>query len=177
MRNHPLKEDVQQVGLQAVAELTGPEHQDNIEKIKFNNKEYPIGSIQLEYNNEITLGFEICRDSWDNERPANYIKTKKNLIIFNPIASHYAFKKFDFRKDLVIKSSKKFNCTYMSVNLLGNESGKIIFEGDSILAQKGKLLDISKRFSFEDFSINFNTINLEEGNKKYNEIYPNWGEV
>ena len=144
-----------------------------IEKIKFNNIEYPIGSIQLEYNNDITLGFEICRDSWDNERPANYIKTKKNLIIFNPIASHYAFNKFEFRKDLVIKSSKKFNCTYLSVNLLGNESGKIIFEGDSILAQKGKLLDVSKRFSFEDFSINFNTINLEGNNKNYNEISTN----
>ena len=144
-----------------------------IEKIKFNNIEYPIGSIQLEYNNDITLGFEICRDSWDNERPANYIKTKKHLIIFNPIASHYAFNKFEFRKDLVIKSSKKFNCTYLSVNLLGNESGKIIFEGDSILAQKGKLLDISKRFSFEDFSINFNTINLEGNNKNYNETSTN----
>tara|TARA_Y100000748_G_scaffold191322_1_gene160164 strand:+ start:263 stop:2107 length:1845 start_codon:yes stop_codon:yes gene_type:complete len=144
-----------------------------IEKIKFNNIEYPIGSIQLEYNNDITLGFEICRDSWDNERPANYIKTKKHLIIFNPIASHYAFNKFKFRKDLVIKSSKKFNCTYLSVNLLGNESGKIIFEGDSILAQKGKLLDISKRFSFEDFSINFNTINLEGNNKNYNETSTN----
>ena len=144
-----------------------------IEKIKFNNIEYPIGSIQLEYNNDITLGFEICRDSWDNERPANYIKTKKHLIIFNPIASHYAFNKFEFRKDLVIKSSKKFNCTYLSVNLLGNESGKIIFEGDSILAQKGKLLDITKRFSFEDFSINFNTINLEGNNKKYNETSTN----
>ena len=144
-----------------------------IEKIKFNNIEYPIGSIQLEYNNDITLGFEICRDSWDNERPANYIKTKKNLIIFNPIASHYAFNKFEFRKDLVIKSSKKFNCTYLSVNLLGNESGKIIFEGDSILAHNGELLDISKRFSFEDFSINFNTINLEGNNKNYNEISTN----
>ena len=144
-----------------------------IEKIKFNNIEYPIGSIQLEYNNDITLGFEICRDSWDNERPANYIKTKKHLIIFNPIASHYAFNKFEFRKDLVIKSSKKFNCTYLSVNLLGNESGKIIFEGDSILAQKGKLLDVSKRFSFEDFSINFNTINLEGNNKNYNETSTN----
>ena len=144
-----------------------------IEKIKFNNIEYPIGSIQLEYNNDITLGFEICRDSWDNERPANYIKTKKHLIIFNPIASHYAFKKFEFRKDLVIKSSKKFNCTYLSVNLLGNESGKIIFEGDSILAHKGELLDISKRFSFEDFSINFNTINLEGNNKNYNETSTN----
>ena len=52
----------------------------NIEKIKFNNKEYPIGSIQLEYDNEITLGFEICRDSWDDERPANYIKTKNTCV-------------------------------------------------------------------------------------------------
>ena len=144
-----------------------------IEKTIFNNIEYPIGSIQLEYNKKITLGFEICRDSWDDERPANYIKTKKNLIIFNPIASHYAFKKFDFRKNLVVKSSKKFDCTYMSVNLLGNESGKIIFEGDSILAHKGKLLDVSKRFSFEDFSINFNTINLEDSNKNYKEISTN----
>ncbi|GIS31259.1 MAG: hypothetical protein Ct9H90mP3_0550 [Flammeovirgaceae bacterium] len=38
---------------------------------------------------------------WDEERPANYITTNKNLIIFNPIASHYAFNKFDFRKKLV----------------------------------------------------------------------------
>ena len=59
------------------------------------------------------------------------------------------------------------------MNLLGNESGKIIFEGDSILAHKGELLDISKRFSFEDFSINFNTINLEGNNKNYNETSTN----
>ena len=79
------------------------------------------------------MGFEICRDSWDKDRPADYIVSNKNLIIFNPIASHYAFKKFEFRRNQVIQSSKNFNCTYMSVNLLGNESGKVIFEGDTIL--------------------------------------------
>ena len=77
-----------------------------IDKINFQNESYPIGTIQIEYNNELTLGFEICRDMWDEERPANYITTNKNLIIFNPIASHYAFNKFDFRKKLVIESSK-----------------------------------------------------------------------
>ena len=140
-----------------------------IEKTKFNNIEYPIGSIQLEYNDKITLGFEICRDSWDIERPANYIKTDKHLIIFNPIASHYAFNKFNFRKNLTINSSKKFNCTYLSVNLLGNESGKIIFEGDTILAQKGNLIDISERFSFKDYIINYFNIDLKGNNKKYKE--------
>jgi len=123
-----------------------------IDQIKYNNKKYPIGNIQIEYNKDITLGFEICRDMWDEERPANYIKTKKNLIIFNPLASHYAFKKFDFRKKLVLKSSEKYNCSYLSVNLLGNESGKVIFEGDTILASKGKLLSINNRFSFDKLS-------------------------
>lgn len=123
-----------------------------IDQIKYNSKKYPIGNIQIEYNKDITLGFEICRDMWDEERPANYIKTKKNLIIFNPLASHYAFKKFNFRKQLVLESSEKYNCSYLSVNLLGNESGKVIFEGDTILASRGKLLSINNRFSFDKVS-------------------------
>ena len=112
---------------------------------------------------------------WDEERPANYITTNKNLIIFNPIASHYAFNKFDFRKKLVIESSKKFNCTYLSVNLLGNESGKVIFEGDTILASNGKLLFINGRFSFDDISFSYFDIDFKNQPKEINykspEIY------
>ena len=89
------------------------------------------------------------------------IKTKKNLLILNPIASHYAFNKFEFRLNQVIKSSKKFNCIYMSVNLLGNESGKTIFEGDTILAIRGKLVSVSERFSLEDYVMNSYSINLK----------------
>ena len=134
----------------------------SIEEVKFNNQKVPIGTIQIEYNEKLTLGFEICRDSWDEEiRPANLIKTKKNLLILNPIASHYAFNKFEFRLNQVIKSSKKFNCIYMSVNLLGNESGKTIFEGDTILAIKGKLISVSERFSLEDYVMNSYSINLK----------------
>ena len=134
----------------------------SIEEVKFNNQKVPIGTIQIEYNEKLTLGFEICRDSWDEEiRPANLIKTKKNLLILNPIASHYAFNKFEFRLNQVIKSSKKFNCIYMSVNLLGNESGKTIFEGDTILAIKGKLVSVSERFSLEDYVMNSYSINLK----------------
>ena len=134
----------------------------SIEKVQFNNRRVPIGTIQIEYNQQLTIGFEICRDSWDDEiRPANLIKTTKNLLILNPIASHYAFNKFEFRLNQVIESSKKYNCIYLSVNLLGNESGKTIFEGDSILAIKGKLISVSERFSFDDYVINTYSINLK----------------
>ncbi|MEO2085020.1 MAG: NAD(+) synthase [Marinoscillum sp.] len=137
-------------------------------EIFFNGNKVPIGTIQYEYNKDLTIGFEICRDSWDKERPANFIKiNKKHLLILNPIASHYAFKKFDFRKNQVIDSSKKYDCTYISCNLLGNESGKSIFEGDTILAQKGKLLHISKRFSFKNVISNIYDIDLEKTSTKF----------
>ncbi len=124
-----------------------------VDEIKIENKNYPIGTIRVEYNNDLDIGFEICRDAWDADRPAKYFRTKKNLLILNPIASHFSFGKYSFWKDLVIKSSKKFNCTYLSCNLLGNEAGKIIFDGHIIVANKGKLVGESKRFSFDDFSL------------------------
>ena len=133
----------------------------------FDKKKVPIGTIQYEFSDSLTLGFEICRDSWDTERPAKYIRTKKNLLIINPIASHYAFGKFEFRKNQVLESSKKFNCTYISTNLLGNESGKFIFEGDTILAQKGRLLNITKRFSFKNYNLNVFIVNLKNDINKY----------
>ena len=133
----------------------------------FDKKKVPIGTIQYEFSDSLTLGFEICRDSWDSERPAKYIRTKKNLLIINPIASHYAFGKFEFRKNQVLESSKKFDCTYISTNLLGNESGKFIFEGDTILAQKGRLLNITKRFSFKNYNLNVFIVNLKNDINKY----------
>ncbi len=139
----------------------------DIKNFNFDDEKIFIGTIQFEYNDQLTIGFEICRDSWDDERPANYIETKKNLLILNPIASHYAFSKFNFRKNQVIESSKKFNCTYISINLLGNESGKFIFEGDTVLSQKGKLLDVSNRFSFKDYILNIYSIDFNNEKKSF----------
>ena len=137
-------------------------------EIFFNGKKVPIGTIQYEYNKDLTIGFEICRDSWDKERPLKYINTnKKHLLILHSNASHYAFHKFNFRKNQVIDSSKKYDCTYISCNLLGNESGKSIFEGDTILAQKGKLLHVSKRFTFKNVINNIYDIDLEKTSTKY----------
>ena len=42
----------------------------------FDKKKVPNGTIQYEFSDSLTLGFEICRDSWDSERPAKYIRTK-----------------------------------------------------------------------------------------------------
>lgn len=118
--------------------------------IEINGNNYPIGDIQFEYLDK-KIGFEICEDAWhEDERPANNFKVD---IILNPSASHFAFDKAAFREDLIISSSKKFDCTYVYVNLLGNESGRMIFDGDVLIAEKGKLYAKSNRLGFKDVNL------------------------
>ena len=144
------------------------------ETIKINRKTYPIGTIKVNYNKKLDIGFEICRDAWDEERPMNYLKTKKELLILNPVGSHFAFGKYEFWKELIIKTSRKYNCTYLSTNLLGNESGKVIYDGHVIAAHNGKLIGENKRFSFNDYNLyiidrkNYKTLNYKN---QYEEFF------
>ena len=118
--------------------------------IEISDKKYPIGDVQFEHLNQ-KIGFEICEDAWhEDARPANNYKVD---IILNPSASHFAFNKAEFRENLILNSSKKFNCTYVYVNLLGNESGRMIFDGDVLIAQKGELKAKSKRLGFKDVNV------------------------
>ena len=62
---------------------------------------------------------------------------------------------------------------YISVNLLGNESGKVIFEGDTILASKGELISVNNRFSFDDYSFSFYDIDFDNIIAEKNYMTPN----
>ncbi|WP_421764793.1 NAD(+) synthase [Ekhidna sp.] len=122
-----------------------------IDTIQVDGNEYSIGHITVDYKG-ITIGFEICEDAWVTDRPCEHLKTKVDLIL-NPSASHFAFGKSEFREDLVIKSSKQFDCVYLYANLLGNEAGRMIYDGDVLIAQKGKLIGRNHRLWFHDFRL------------------------
>ena len=119
--------------------------------IELRNKTYPIGHIIVEYEG-IKIAFEICEDAWNTDRPALALKEKVDVIL-NPSASHFAFGKSKFREQLVIQSSKLLNCIYLYSNLLGNEAGRVIYDGDIIIAQKGKLIGKNRRFSFKNVQL------------------------
>jgi len=122
-----------------------------VSEIKIDAEKYPVGDIQFQYKNK-KIGFEICEDAWhEAERPAN--NYREIDIILNPSASHFAFNKAKFREELIVESSQKFKCTYVYVNLLGNESGRMIFDGDVLIAEKGKLKAKSNRLGFKDVNL------------------------
>lgn len=96
----------------------------------------------------IRFGFEICEDAWRKVRPGESLCKRGVDLIINPSASHFALGKSNSREELVAKSSASFRCAYVYVNVLGNEAGRMIYDGDIIFAQEGKIVRSNKRLSF-----------------------------
>ncbi|MEQ9098180.1 MAG: NAD(+) synthase [Imperialibacter sp.] len=127
--------------------------------IEVDGKAYPIGELTFHLK-DVHLGFEICEDAWHDVRPACHHMEKGVALILNPSASHFAFGKASFRQNLVVESSKKFNVAYLYCNLLGNEAGRMVYDGDVILAQYGELLSYGQRLSFVSWKLQTCEVNF-----------------
>lgn len=117
------------------------------------DSKYPFGDIIFEKNGH-KYGFEICEDAWRGSlRPGHRLNERGVDIIFNPSASHFAMGKSEQREILVKESSKELNAAYFYVNLLGNESGRMIFDGEILYAEKGEVLLKNKLLSFQSVQL------------------------
>lgn len=122
--------------------------------------EYPLGDIYFDLDG-VRVGFEICEDAWVAKRPGGTLALKGVDIILNPSASHFAFGKYDVRKRFVLEGSRAFGVSYVYSNHLGNESGRLIFDGGALIASAGKLVAAGPRFSFEDVVVTSAVIDLD----------------
>ncbi|QDU29823.1 Glutamine-dependent NAD(+) synthetase [Anatilimnocola aggregata] len=112
----------------------------------------PLGDLIFECGG-VRLGFEICEDAWVAERPGGNLAQRGVDLILNPSASHFAFGKHEVRKRFVTEGSRAFNVGYLYANLLGNESGRAIYDGDAMIAAAGKLIATGSRFSYADWQV------------------------
>lgn len=122
---------------------------------------YSVGDLLFEANG-IKIGFEICEDAWIANRPGRALYTQGVDIILNPTASHFAFFKTQTRERLVQEGSRAFNCAYVYANLLGNESGRAIFDGDAMIAQAGEMLVSGTRFSYKDHYLTTAVLDIDK---------------
>lgn len=123
------------------------------DEIVVGSKSYPIGILTFTLEG-YKVGFEICEDAWREDlRPAIKHYKEGVDIILNPSASHFALGKSNIRKQLVSSSSKKFNCLYLYANLLGNESGRMIFDGDILFGLNGNIVARNRLLSFKNYNL------------------------
>lgn len=115
--------------------------------IQIEGREYPIGDLVFDCGG-VKIGFEICEDAWVAARPGGGMAPQAVDLILNPSASHFAFGKFEVRKRLVLEGSRAFRVTYLYANLLGNEAGRVVYDGGALIASAGMLLAAGPRLSF-----------------------------
>lgn len=121
--------------------------------------EIPIGDLCFDIGG-LRLGFEICEDAWVADRPGTRHASHGVDVIFNPSASHFAFGKRRVRENFVLDGSRAFHAAYVYANLLGNESGRLLFDGGAMIASGGELLATGPRFGYEEFTLTHAVVDL-----------------
>ncbi|MCB1098874.1 MAG: NAD(+) synthase [Verrucomicrobiae bacterium] len=112
----------------------------------------PLGDLIFDISG-VRMGFEICEDAWVANRPGSALSARGIDVLLNPSASHFAFGKQEVRRRFVIEGARAFAVTYVYANLLGNEAGRVIYDGGCLLASGGALLAEGSRFSFSDHEV------------------------
>jgi len=135
--------------------------EDVVVNYQWEENYYPFGDLIFEIDG-VRIGLEICEDAWNGVRPAQRHYRNGVDVIMNPSASNFAFGKSEIRQRLVTESSRGYNCTYIYSNLLGNEAGRIIYDGEILIAQSGELIARNQRFTFDDFDILSAVVDVEK---------------
>ena len=120
----------------------------------------PLGDVFFDCGG-VRLGFEICEDAWMADRRGAELSLSGVDLILNPSASHFAFGKHVIRRRLVLEGSRAFGVTYLYANLLGNEAGRAIYDGDAIIASDGALVAEARRFGFSEGELTAAVIDIE----------------
>jgi NAD+ synthase (glutamine-hydrolysing) len=126
--------------------------EEQVVMFNWDGQKYPFGDVIFEIDG-VRIGFEICEDAWSGIRPAQRHYLHNVDIILNPSASNFAFGKSQVRERLVTETSRAYACVYVYSNLLGNEAGRIIYDGEVLIAKGGELMARNKRFSFSEYQL------------------------
>jgi len=129
-------------------------------RVRALSRELPLGDVHFDAGG-IKIGFEICEDAWIAKRPGAELSLDAVDVILNPSASHFAFGKKDVRRRLTLEGSRAFGVTYVYANLMGNEAGRAIYDGDALIATGGKLVASAPRFSHRDHAAIEATVDVD----------------
>lgn len=126
---------------------------------------YKLGDMSFEFkiNEEKTLhvAVEIGEPDWQTSASAPVREGRKIDLLFNPTASPFSFEKHQKRLKYARESTAKNHYVHVFSNYIGNESGPLIYDGGSFIAQEGCILAETPRFSFHDAQACLGNVDLE----------------
>ncbi|MFT7625439.1 MAG: NAD+ synthase (glutamine-hydrolyzing) [Myxococcota bacterium] len=128
--------------------------------VTIRGEELPIGDLHFDCGG-VRIGVEVCEDAWVPLRPGGWLAQRGVDVILNPSASHFAFGKRATRERVVLEGSRAFGVTYVYTNLLGNEAGRAIYDGDAQIASAGELLANSDRLTLDSVTLTTAVVDVD----------------
>ncbi len=125
----------------------------------------PLGDVLFDVG-DVRIGFEICEDAWVANRPGADLALRGVDLLLNPSASHFGFGKFAVRQRFVVEGSRAFGVGYVYANLLGNEAGRVIYDGGGLIASGGELCARGRRFGLVDVELVTAVIDVEANRRE-----------
>jgi NAD+ synthase (glutamine-hydrolysing) len=142
-----------------------------IRTVEIGERSYPLGDLLFECG-DVRIGLEICRDAWVADRTGVRLAQRGADVILNPSASHFAFAKQQIRERFVLEGSRAFCVSYAYTNLLGNEAGRSIYDGGTLIATNGKMLARGPRFFYSDWLLTMAVVDVDATRRAKAESYP-----
>ena len=128
-------------------------------EVNFFGKRYLLGDLLFDVGG-LRIGFEICQDAWVAKRTGVSLAERGVDLILNPSASHFGFGKFHVRKRFVAEACRAFGVAYIYTNCSGNSAGRIVYDGETLIAMGDKFLAQGKRFSFQDVQLSVSDVDV-----------------
>ena len=130
-------------------------------EVEVAGRSYPIGDLLFDLGG-VRVGFEVCRDAWVANRPGGGLARRGADVLLNPSASHFAFGKQETRKRFVLEGSRAFCTSFVFCNLLGNESGRAIYDAGEMIATGGRLVAQGRRLTHADCEMSVATVDVAQ---------------
>ncbi|NLO69608.1 MAG: NAD(+) synthase [Porphyromonadaceae bacterium] len=120
------------------------------ENITLAGQETFLSANYLFKTDDFSFAVEICEDLWSPVPPSSKLAVNGAEIIFNLSASNELVGKHAYRRQLVEQQSARCHCGYVYASAgYGESTTDLVFSGNAFIAENGKLLAESERFSFE----------------------------
>ena len=111
----------------------------------------PIGHNVLFRSGKLSIGIEICEDMWTPYTPGTRLALYGAQIIFNLSASNELAGKNTYLRSLISGLSSQNLCGYVYASAgYGESSTDTVFTGKGFIAEVGKLLVETPRFTYEE---------------------------
>lgn len=118
------------------------------DSIRIHGSDIPIGTDILVSHNGALIAAEICEDLWTVIPPSSHAALAGALVIANLSASNEAIGKHDYLLHLISRQSAVTRSAYVYASAGSGESTQdVVYSGNAIIAENGKLLAVSPRFT------------------------------